>query len=52
MAVYALGEAQPVLGENAWVADSAQVMGRIALGKHTSVWFNSTLIASAMALGQ
>jgi carbonic anhydrase/acetyltransferase-like protein (isoleucine patch superfamily) len=43
MAVYALGDAQPVLGENAWIADSAQVMGRIILGKHTSVWFNAVL---------
>jgi carbonic anhydrase/acetyltransferase-like protein (isoleucine patch superfamily) len=43
MAVYALGDAQPALGENAWIADSAQVMGRIILGKHTSVWFNAVL---------
>lgn len=43
MSVYALGDAQPEIGENAWVADSAQVVGKVFLGKHASIWFHAVL---------
>ena len=43
MAIYSLDGKQPVLAEGAWVADSAQVMGRVALGAHSSVWFGAVL---------
>lgn len=43
MAIYSLGEHQPRLGEAAWVADNASVIGRVELGAHSSVWYGATL---------
>ena len=39
MAIYELEQVSPTLAESAWVADSAQVMGRVDLAAHTSIWF-------------
>lgn len=41
MALYELDGHAPQLGENAWVADSAQVIGNVTLGENASVWFGS-----------
>ncbi|CAN7720131.1 gamma carbonic anhydrase family protein [Pseudorhodoferax sp. LjRoot39] len=38
MALYALDERTPQVAETAWVADSAQVIGGVALGPDSSVW--------------
>jgi carbonic anhydrase/acetyltransferase-like protein (isoleucine patch superfamily) len=43
MAVYELDGVVPQLGPQVWVADSAQVMGRVALGEQSSVWFGAVL---------
>jgi carbonic anhydrase/acetyltransferase-like protein (isoleucine patch superfamily) len=43
MAVYQLGEHRPDIAESAWVAESAQVIGRVTLGEQVSVWFNAVL---------
>jgi len=43
VAIYRLGEDSPRIGEGAWVADSAQLIGRVALGAEASVWFNAVL---------
>ncbi|MDN3544486.1 gamma carbonic anhydrase family protein [Kinneretia asaccharophila] len=43
MAIYQLGEHRPEIADTAWVADSAQVIGRVSLGENASVWFNATL---------
>lgn len=43
MAIYRLGEDSPCIGNGAWVADSAQVIGRVALGESASVWFGAVL---------
>jgi len=43
MALYQLDEHQPQLAEGAWVADSAQVVGRVELGENASVWFGVVL---------
>jgi len=43
VAIYRLGEDSPRIGEGAWVADSAQLIGRVALGEQASVWFNAVL---------
>jgi carbonic anhydrase/acetyltransferase-like protein (isoleucine patch superfamily) len=43
MALYSLDDKQPVLGQGAWVADSAQVMGAVELGDHASVWFGTVI---------
>ncbi|MGA8392140.1 MAG: gamma carbonic anhydrase family protein [Burkholderiaceae bacterium] len=43
MALYELDGIAPRLGANAWVADSAQVMGNVSLGTDTSVWFGTVI---------
>ena len=43
MAIYQLGDDAPRLAAGAWVADSAQVIGRVALGEGASVWYGAVL---------
>lgn len=43
MALYRLGDAEPVLDPTAWVADSATVLGRVVLGEQSSVWYGAVL---------
>ena len=45
MGVYNLGESQPELPNEGeyWIAPSATVIGRVALKKNASVWFNVTV---------
>jgi carbonic anhydrase/acetyltransferase-like protein (isoleucine patch superfamily) len=43
MAIYELDGLTPQLGEGAWVADSAQVIGNVQLADGASVWFGAVL---------
>jgi carbonic anhydrase/acetyltransferase-like protein (isoleucine patch superfamily) len=43
MAIYKLDGVQPTLGQDAWVADSADVMGNVTLADNASVWFGAVL---------
>lgn len=43
MAIYQLGDFVPDVAESAWVADSAEVIGRVTLGDDVSIWFNAVL---------
>lgn len=43
MAVYELDGVAPQIAESAWIADSAQVMGDVALGADASVWFGTVV---------
>ena len=46
MAIYQLGDAvegRPRIAPSAWVADSAQVIGRVSLADHASVWYGAVL---------
>ena len=43
MAIYELDGVAPELSEGAWVADSADVMGKVALGENASVWFGAVI---------
>ena len=43
MAIYELDGVAPEIDESAWVADSAEVMGRVKLGKDASVWFGTVI---------
>jgi carbonic anhydrase/acetyltransferase-like protein (isoleucine patch superfamily) len=43
MALYALDGVAPRVGQGAWVADSAQVMGNVELGENASIWFGSVV---------
>jgi len=45
MAVYQLDDLTPTIDNSAWVADNAQVMGQVAMGPHSSVWFSSVVRA-------
>lgn len=50
MAIYQLDGLAPQLGEGAWVADSAQVIGDVQLGRLASVWFGAVLRGDSAAL--
>ena len=43
MALYELDGQAPQIGDGAWVADSAQVIGKVVLGDNASVWFGAVL---------
>ncbi len=39
MAIYQLDDLSPAIHESAWVADNAQVIGRVTLAEDCNVWF-------------
>ena len=43
MAIYELDGQSPKLGKNAYVADSAQVIGKVTLEDNVSVWFGTVI---------
>lgn len=43
MAIYELDGLTPNVAASAWVADNAQVMGKVTLADDTSVWFGVTV---------
>ena len=43
MAIYQLEDDVPDIHASAWVADSAQVMGRVILAENASVWYGAVL---------
>ncbi len=43
MAVYELDGVAPQIDATAWVADSAQVMGKVTLAAQASVWFGTVI---------
>ncbi|MBA4177588.1 MAG: gamma carbonic anhydrase family protein [Leptothrix sp. (in: Bacteria)] len=43
MAIFQLGDDAPLIDPTAWVADSAQVMGRVQMGEGASVWYGAVL---------
>lgn len=43
MALYELDNIAPKVGTDAWVADSAQVIGNVELGDAASVWFGAVI---------
>ena len=43
MTLYRIGDAEPQLGEGAWVAPSADLIGDVRLGARASVWFGAVL---------
>ncbi|MEO5641427.1 MAG: gamma carbonic anhydrase family protein [Sphingomicrobium sp.] len=45
MPLYALGELAPMLGEGAWAAPSADLIGDVRLGARASVWFGAVIRA-------
>lgn len=45
MAIYKLDGKAPEIGAGAWVADSAHVIGAVALGENASIWFGTVIRA-------
>ena len=43
MAIYQLGDDAPRIAATAWVADNAQVIGRVELADDASVWYGAVL---------
>lgn len=43
MPIYRLGDLAPDIAASAYVAPGAQIIGKVALGEHASVWFGATL---------
>ncbi|MBI5722219.1 MAG: gamma carbonic anhydrase family protein [Burkholderiales bacterium] len=43
MAIYQLGDDAPRIAPTAWVAESAQVIGRVELAEGASVWYGCVL---------
>ena len=43
MAIYQLGDDRPRLAASAWVAESAQLIGRVSLAEGASVWYGAVL---------
>jgi carbonic anhydrase/acetyltransferase-like protein (isoleucine patch superfamily) len=54
MAIYELDGIQPTLGQSAWVADSADVMGNVVLQEGANIWFGAVLRGDneAMTIGK
>jgi carbonic anhydrase/acetyltransferase-like protein (isoleucine patch superfamily) len=50
MAIWRLGDDTPELGEDAWVAESATVAGRVRLAAQVSVWYGAVLRGDTEAL--
>lgn len=43
MAVFALDDRVPVVGERTWVAENATVVGAVTIGSDCSIWFGAVL---------
>ena len=43
MTLYRIGDSEPQLGEGAWAAPSADLIGDVRLGARASVWFGAVL---------
>jgi carbonic anhydrase/acetyltransferase-like protein (isoleucine patch superfamily) len=43
MALFAIDGIAPVLGASVWVADSAEVIGRVELADEVSIWFGTVI---------
>src|SRR5690348_3075562 len=43
MALYRIGDAEPLLDNGAWAAPSADLIGDVRLGVRASVWFGAVL---------
>jgi carbonic anhydrase/acetyltransferase-like protein (isoleucine patch superfamily) len=50
MAVYELSGVVPTLGREAWVADTASVIGDVVLGDEASIWFGAAVRGDYMPI--
>jgi carbonic anhydrase/acetyltransferase-like protein (isoleucine patch superfamily) len=50
MAIYEVDGIAPQIAESAWVADSAEVMGDVALGESVGIWFGVVVRGDTSAI--
>jgi carbonic anhydrase/acetyltransferase-like protein (isoleucine patch superfamily) len=50
MTAYELAGIAPVLGRDAWIADTASVIGDVVLGDESSVWFGAAVRGDYMPI--
>jgi carbonic anhydrase/acetyltransferase-like protein (isoleucine patch superfamily) len=50
MTAYELAGVAPVLGRDAWIADTASVIGDVVLGDESSVWFGAAVRGDYMPI--
>nr|WP_294849578.1 gamma carbonic anhydrase family protein [uncultured Sphingomonas sp.] len=50
MPLYTIDNLSPVLGEGAWVAPSADLIGDVRLGRRASIWFGAVIRADNTAI--
>ena len=50
MSIYRLGDKQPQLGENAWIAPNATVIGDVRFVSRQVVFYTTTLLAVGLYL--
>jgi len=50
MAIYELAGVAPVLGRDAWVTESASVIGDVVLGDAASIWFGAVVRGDYMPI--
>lgn len=43
MPIYQLGEHAPVIDPSAYLSDSANIIGKVDIGAHASIWFEVTI---------
>ncbi|MCB2021855.1 MAG: gamma carbonic anhydrase family protein [Burkholderiaceae bacterium] len=43
MALYQIGDTAPRIADSAWIADSAQIIGRVEMAADSSAWFGAVL---------
>ena len=43
MAIYSIGDRQPSLGRDVWIAPNATIIGDVRLGDNASIWWNAVL---------
>lgn len=43
--VYSFKDHSPKIGENSWIADSAEVIGMVEMGRDCSIWFGAVVRA-------
>jgi gamma-carbonic anhydrase len=50
MPIYALGAIEPVIGNNCFIAPSADIIGEVSIADDVSVWFNCVLRADGNSI--
>ncbi len=50
--IYRFGNKKPSISKNAFIAETASIIGDISIGERSSVWFNSVIILHGAQIGE